>query len=70
MSEDRFVFVTDWYDQAACITRQYHLSYYFSDSTIDMYDLKYKRTFLKRTEYPTIKLNDLYIGAVINIYSR
>lgn len=34
------------------------------------YDLKNRRTFLKRCVYNTISLDDIFIGATINIYSR
>ena len=34
------------------------------------YDLKNRRTFLKRCDYPAVTLNDLYKGGVITVYSR
>ena len=34
------------------------------------FDLKNKRIFLKRCEYPQIQLKDLYIGSVLTVYSR
>jgi nucleoside-diphosphate kinase len=57
--------------------RVYNLTYYTKDSTIDMvhyfitkFDLKNKRIFLKRCEYPTLNLEDIFVGATLNIYSR
>lgn len=44
--------------------------YYHNDNTIEMHDLKNRRVFLKRCEYPSISLNDLFIGSIVNIYSR
>ncbi|CAG9312082.1 NME7_1 [Blepharisma stoltei] len=35
-----------------------------------MYDLKNRRIFLKRSQYPNLTLEDLYLGAAISIYSR
>jgi nucleoside-diphosphate kinase len=35
-----------------------------------MYDLKNKRSFLKRTLYPDLKIEDLRIGSTISIFSR
>lgn len=35
-----------------------------------MHDLKNKRVFLKRCEFPTITIKDLYIGSIVNVYSR
>ena len=34
------------------------------------YDLKNRRTFLKRCDYPSITPKELYKGAVITVYSR
>ncbi len=35
-----------------------------------MFDLKNRRTFLKRCAYPSLQLSDLYIGAQVSVYSR
>lgn len=34
------------------------------------YDVKNKRIFLKRCEYPALQLKDIFVGAVLNVYSR
>jgi nucleoside-diphosphate kinase len=39
-------------------------------SHIFQYDKKNKRGFLKRCEYPTVQLKDIFIGATIAVYSR
>jgi len=35
-----------------------------------MFDVKNRRTFLKKCEYPSITVKDLFIGATVSIYSR
>ena len=35
-----------------------------------MYDKKVQKIFLKRIEVPEVKLNDLFIGAKVTIFSR
>ncbi len=35
-TEDRFVFLVEWYDAAASLVRNYHLTYYPKDKTIEM----------------------------------
>jgi len=70
MGDDRYTFVVEWFDSAASLIRTYNLAFYTADKTIEMYDLKNKKLFLKRCEYPSISLNDLYIGAVVSVYSR
>jgi nucleoside-diphosphate kinase len=69
-SEERFVFIVEWFDTQASIIRKYYLTYYLADNTIDMFDIKNKRVFLKRCEYAGVNLEDLYIGSTITIYSR
>ena len=70
VGEERYKFEVDWYDQQAQIVRKYFLTYYPVDKTIDMFDIKNKRIFLKRCEYPAVTLKDLSIGALVTVYSR
>lgn len=37
--EDRFVFLTEWFDSAASLIRPYNLIYYPEDNTIEMVTL-------------------------------
>ena len=67
---DRFAFIAEWYDSQAAIVRRYQVLYYVSDNTIEMFDIKNKRLFLKRTKLDNVRLSDLYIGSTINILSR
>lgn len=69
-ADNRYVFIVEWYDTQACLIRTYNLTYHIDDSTIDMYDLKNKRVFLKRTAYDGVNLKDLHIGSIITVYSR
>lgn len=52
------------------MVKHYLLYYHKVDDTIEMYDVKLKRTFLKRCSYPSVKLTDLYVGSQINVYAR
>ncbi len=36
MAEDRYVFIVEWYDSAASVVRNYNLTYFLKDSTIEM----------------------------------
>merc|ERR1711907_356546 len=67
---ERFAFNVEWYDAGAMLCRKYQLFYYPKEKLIEMFDLKNRRTFLKKCEYPSIQLGDLYIGATVSIYSR
>ena len=35
-TDDRFIFLAEWYDDQASLIRKYNLTYYPSDHTIDM----------------------------------
>ncbi len=66
----RYCFNLEFYDQMAAIVRPYQLFFYPEDNSIEMFDLKNKKIFLKRVPYPQLSIKDLYIGSVINVYSR
>ena len=70
VSEERYVFETEWFDQQADLIRKYLFTFYPKDATIDMYDVKNKRMFLKRTVYEGVGREQLYLGAIITVYSR
>lgn len=69
-AEERYVFIVEWYDTQACLIRTFNLTYYLTDHTIDMYDLKNKRIFLKRTAYKGVALEELNVGSIVTVYSR
>lgn len=66
----RYCFLTEFYDSMAGIVKQYQLYFYLEDNNIEMHDVKNRKIFLKRVEYPSISIKDLYIGSDINIFSR
>lgn len=72
MSSDsvRFAFEAEWFDREASLSRKYFVFFWPSDNTLEMYDVKNRRTFLKRVEYPSVRLADLYLGATITVYAR
>ena len=69
-SDARYCFTVTWFDVAASLNRQYQLIFYTADGTIEMYDLKNRRTFLKRCDYPSVGAKDLFKGNKITVYSR
>ncbi|XP_033637852.1 nucleoside diphosphate kinase 7-like [Asterias rubens] len=67
---ERYAFIAEWYDQNAAIMRSYQLLYYASDNTVEMYDIKNRRIFLKRSKVENLRFEDLFIGGTINVHSR
>jgi len=70
IKDERYVFETEWYDPQADIVRYYRLFYFPLDQTIEMYDKKMQRIFLKRVEVPGVALNNFYVGSKVTILSR
>ena len=71
--DETFSFICDWYDSQAEIVRKYRLTYFVKrggTNEVELFDLKNKRVFLKRIGFPSLSLNDLFIGATLVIYSR
>eukprot|EP00796_Vickermania_ingenoplastis_P005401 gene5401-3888_t len=68
--EVRYSFLVEYFDQQASLTRTYHLYYYMVNNTIEMYDVKTRRCFLKRCAYPSLSLKEVFVGATINVFSR
>eukprot|EP00899_Mesostigma_viride_P026543 jgi/Mesvir1/7073/Mv09185-RA.1 len=66
----RYAFNVEWLDPNSSIIWTYQLFYYTADGCIEMYDVKNRRSFLKRCTYPSISKEHLFIGSVITVYSR
>lgn len=64
------MFTAEWYDPNAALQRRYQLIYYPKDGSVEMYDVKNHRVFLRRTKYDTLRKEDFYIGNKINVFSR
>jgi len=70
VSEERFVFEAEWFDQQADLIRKYLLTYYPKDSTIEMFDCKNKRMFLKRMAGTQLNEKELFVGSTVTVYAR
>lgn len=67
---ERFCFITEYYDNLSSLHRRFQLFYYPNDESIEMYEIRTKKMFLKRNVVPNVTLKDLYKGNEITIYSR
>ncbi|XP_066562208.1 nucleoside diphosphate kinase homolog 7 isoform X2 [Amia ocellicauda] len=68
--EDRYAFLAEWYDPNAALLRRYQLLFYPKDGSVEMFDVKNQRTFLRRTKYDELRLEDLFVGNHVNVFSR
>ncbi|CAD7941764.1 unnamed protein product [Amoebophrya sp. A120] len=70
MVDERYVFQTEWFDGGASLIRYYQFTFYPKDNTIELYDTKAKRLFLKRSHCPSVTADKLYLGSTLCIHSR
>lgn len=63
-------FVVEWYDPTAALVRKYLLHYYEFDATVEMYDVKNRRMFLRRSKVENVRVCDMFIGSTMNILGR
>ncbi|XP_068449039.1 nucleoside diphosphate kinase homolog 7 isoform X1 [Clinocottus analis] len=68
--EDRYAFLTEWLDPTAALLRRYQLFFYPKDSSVEMYDVKNQRVFLRRTRYEQLQPEDLFLGNRVTVFSR
>lgn len=67
---ERYQFIVEWYDKGADLTRRYQLFNYKKDNSIEMYDIKNQKIFLRRTVDKTFDLAQMFIGARVKVFSR
>ncbi|XP_076871170.1 nucleoside diphosphate kinase homolog 7 isoform X5 [Brachyhypopomus gauderio] len=70
LGEERFAFLAEWYDPNAALLRRYQLLFYPRDGSVEMYDVKNQRAFLRRTKYDDLHQEDLFVGNRVNVFSR
>uniref|UniRef100_H3C960 Nucleoside diphosphate kinase homolog 7 n=1 Tax=Tetraodon nigroviridis TaxID=99883 RepID=H3C960_TETNG len=68
--EERYAFITEWYDPTSSLLQSFQLFYYPKDSSVEMFDMKKQQKFLKRIRYDTLDPKDLFVGNRVNVFSR
>lgn len=68
--EDKYVFDVDWFNQLASLNVKMKLSFYPSDNSVELFNIKTNKLFLKKTPYPSLKMEELIIGGMVTIFSR
>ncbi|CAH0592560.1 unnamed protein product [Chrysodeixis includens] len=67
---EKYAFIGEWYDNQASLIRRFNVFYYPTDDTLEMYDLKSRKTFVKRVKVNGITLDSFYIGCTVYILGR
>uniref|UniRef100_R4G3W0 Putative nucleoside diphosphate kinase domains-containing protein n=1 Tax=Rhodnius prolixus TaxID=13249 RepID=R4G3W0_RHOPR len=67
---DKLGLIAEWMDPHASLLKRFYFFYYPFDSTVEMYDVKRNRIFLRRTRVENLNFGDIYVGNYITIFSR
>jgi len=72
MGDDtRYAFLVEWYEEMAARTRTFQFFYFGQSKTIEMFDIKTRKMFLKTgMNNCPLEIQDLYLGASINVLGR
>ncbi|XP_014256054.1 nucleoside diphosphate kinase 7 isoform X1 [Cimex lectularius] len=67
---DRYAFLAEWFEPESFRIRKFILFYYPIDHSIALYDIDYKRQFLRRTNVENITPEDMFVGNTMKIFAR
>ena len=67
-SQEKLCFLVRWKDKVSDSFRNFQLNFYPSDNSVDMFDMRMKKMFLKKTTTDQIRQADLYIGNTNTLY--
>lgn len=71
MAETIYGFTGEWFDPMAQLTRQYLVKVFVSSDQIEIYDIKTRKCFLKKSPLPkNLKVSMFVLGAKVLIHSR
>ncbi|XP_046806331.1 nucleoside diphosphate kinase 7 [Lucilia cuprina] len=66
----RLCFTAEWYQEEAGIIRTFTILYYAHDNTIEVFDQRTKKTFLRRIKMTDLTERDFFVGSKINVFGR
>ena len=50
--DDSLAFIAEWFDKMAAVNKPFRIIFYPVDNSIEIIDLKSRKLFLKRIQYP------------------
>lgn len=70
LSNVRYTFKGEWKEVENCKVTEFLITYFAVDGSIELFDVKKHRLFLKRNKCHKVALKDLFVGNSVNIFSR
>ena len=68
--EEPLAFKVEWFDAASSLHRHFNFSFYQSDTSVEMFDTKLRKMFLKRCAISGLDRKELFVGNTIVVFSR
>ncbi|XP_059081105.1 nucleoside diphosphate kinase 7-like isoform X2 [Tigriopus californicus] len=69
-SDDSFTFTVNWYDQTMDKDRKFKLTFFPRDNSVEMFDIKHQRVFLKRIVCDGLHVGDFFVGNHVVVLAR
>lgn len=67
----KLTFIAEWYDYQSCHElRSFRLSFYPCDDSLELYDIKFNKIYLRRVKCDGVTLKDIFVGNNIRVYGR
>ncbi|XP_012278664.1 nucleoside diphosphate kinase 7 [Orussus abietinus] len=67
---ERYSFEAEWYDKMSCILKTFYLYFYPIDNSVELFDRKARKVFLRRSKCDGLEAKDFFVGGMVNIFSR
>ncbi|XP_077298238.1 nucleoside diphosphate kinase homolog 7 isoform X2 [Arctopsyche grandis] len=67
---EKFSFIGEWYDHNTNLTQNFVVHYFPSDSSIELFDVKNRKTFLRRSIVEGLSADEFHIDGSIKVYAR
>ena len=70
-ADQGYSFVCEWFDNQSSNLKKFALTYFPFDSTVELWDIKANRMFLKRCPVDgAVRMSDLCIGGTVTVFQR
>ena len=66
--EDKLCFLVCWNDKQSGLQRDFHLYFYPASSSVEMFDIKTRKVFLKKTETDKVSRGQYVVRSPQNCY--
>ena len=66
--DDSLAFIAEWFDKMAAVNKPFRIIFYPVDNSIEIIDLKSRKLFLKRIQYPGLTQQYLFFGNTFVVY--